>query len=239
MGQKIQKIHAQSGGAYGSPRVFQALRQSGEKLGEKRVERLMRQDGLMGRCAIIYRSTSGTRKFFTRHSNLRIEAPAPSDIDQQWVADLTYIKIDAQWFYLAVVLDVFSRRVIGWSLDTQKSSNLTLRALRHAMKARNPKPGLIFHTDRGSEYGSSVIQNELKRHSLRPSMNRPGSCGDNAHAESFFHSLKAEKLHGVKFRNERHLRQALSCYINGFYNPRRLHSGLDYVSPIDYEKLAA
>ena len=239
MGKKIEQIHSDSGGAYGSPRVFQALRREGERIGCKRVERLMREAGLMGRAAVVYRRFAAIERFYRRHDNLRLNAPAPMGIDQQWVADLTYIKVGSQWRYLAVVLDAFSRRVIGWSLGANKTANLTLRALKHALKARNPKPGLIFHTDRGVEYGAGLIQAELKRRGLKPSMNRPGSCTDNAHAESFFHSLKAERIHGVKFSCEEQLRKMLCSYINAFYNQRRLHSGLDYVSPAEYEKLAA
>ena len=239
LAEKIERIHKGSGGAYGSPRVFHALRRDGERIGCKRVERLMREAGLMGRAAVIYRRFAAIERFYRRYQNLKLDAPAPTRIDQQWVADLTYIKVGSQWRYLAVVLDVFSRRVIGWSLGANKTAELTLRALRHALRARNPRRGLIFHTDRGVEYGARLIQAELTKKGLRPSMNRPGSCTDNAHVESFFHSLKAERIHGVRFECERQLRRTLCEYINSFYNQNRLHSGLGYLSPAEYEKLAA
>jgi len=136
-------------------------------------------------------------------------------------------------------MDVYSRRVIGWSLGARKTAELTLRALKQALRVRSPKPGLIFHTDRGVEYGAYLIQNELTRRGIKPSMNRPGRCTDNAHMESFFHSLKTERIHGEAFGSDRQLRLALAGYITQFYNRIRLHSGIDYMSPVEYEQLAA
>ena len=149
-------------------------------LARKRVERLMREASLVGRVAKLYRRVPGVERFYQRHKNLRLNRPAPTGVNQQWVADLTYIKVNRQWQYLAVVLDVYSRKVIGWSLGDRKTANLTLRALRHALRVRMPCSGLIFHTDRGVEYGAYLIQNELGRHGIRPSMNRPKHCTDNA-----------------------------------------------------------
>lgn len=236
---KIQRIHEDSRGIYGSPRVHLALARQGIHVGRKRVERLMREAGLMGKVTTLYRRTPGIEKFFLRHKNLKLKAPAPTSINQQWVADLTYIRVKSDWYYLAVVLDVFSRRVIGWSLGPHKTAELTLRALKNALKVRQPKEGLIFHTDRGVEYGAHLIQNELKRHGISSSMNRPGKCTDNAHMESFFHSLKAERIHGERFKSESELRLALNGYISQFYNQTRLHSGIGYKSPAEYEQIAA
>lgn len=215
------------------------LSRQGIRVGEKRVERLMRDAGLVGRAATLYRRIPGMEKFFARHQNLRIGAGAPDARDQQWVADITYIRVAREWCYLATVMDVYSRKILGWSLGKNKSAELTLRALKQALKVRTPRPGMIFHSDRGSEYGAHLVQNELERHGVRCSMNRSGCCTDNGHMESFFHSLKAELIHGEEFGNERDLRLALSGYINQFYNRSRLHSALGYLSPMEYERMAA
>lgn len=236
---RIEQIHRQSRGVYGSPRVHKALAREGISVGCKRVERLMRDAGIVGKVTTLYRRIPGLEKFYSRYRNLKLDTPPPSSTDQQWVADLTYIKVGKDWRYLAVVLDVYSRRIIGWSLGAYKTAELTLRALKQALRGRSPKPGLLFHTDRGVEYGAYLIQNELQRHGIRPSMNRPGQCTDNAHMESFFHSLKAERLHGERFSSEHELRIALNGYINQFYNQARLHSGIGYRSPVDYEQMAA
>ncbi len=236
---KVRRIHEDCRGVYGSPRVHQALRHEGIRVGRKRVERLMREASLVGRVAKLYRRVPGVERFYQRHKNLRLNMPAPTGVNQQWVADLTYIKVNRQWRYLAVVLDVYSRKVIGWSLGDRKTADLTLRALRHALRVRMPSSGLIFHTDRGVEYGAYLIQNELGRHGIRPSMNRPKQCTDNAHMESFFHSMKAEVIHGVSFKDEQELRAVLRGYINQFYNQKRLHSGIGYVAPAEYERMAA
>lgn len=236
---EIIRIHKQSGGAYGSPRVFHALKREGFRIGRKRVERLMREAGIVGKVALQYRRVPAIEKFYQRFGNLCIDAPQPTRVNQRWVADLTYIKVNYEWRYLAVVLDVYSRKVIGWSLGQYKTAELTLRALKQALKVRQPEKGLIFHTDRGVEYGARLIQNELNRYGIRPSMNRPGKCTDNAFAETFFHTLKAEKLHGVTFKSETELRMALNVYINRFYNNKRLHSGIGYSTPVEYEKMAA
>jgi transposase InsO family protein len=235
---QIRQIHEESRGTYGSPRVHKSLNRRGIFIGKGRVERLMREASIVGKAARMYRRLPGLERFYYRYRNLRLDRPAPSGPDQQWAADLTYIRVGGQWCYLAVVLDVFSRRIIGWSLGSRKTAELTLRALRHALRVRQPHPGLIFHTDRGVEYGAYVIQNELERRGIRPSMNRPGQCTDNAHVESFFHTLKCEQLHGQSFRSERELRLTLAGYINQFYNQTRLHSGIGYRSPAEYEQMA-
>lgn len=165
---KVRRIHGDCRGVYGSPRVHQALRHEGSGLARKRVERLMREASLVGRVAKLYRRVPGVERFYQRHKNLRLNRPAPTGVNQQWVADLTYIKVNRQWQYLAVVLDVYSRKVIGWSLGDRKTANLTLRVLRHALRVRMRCSVLIFHTDRGVEYVAYLTQSELGRHGIRP-----------------------------------------------------------------------
>lgn len=237
--EKITRIFTDSDTTYGSPRVHKQLQQEGECVGRSRIERLMRETGLVGKAARIYRRKAVAGAYYTRMPNLRIDEPPPTGINQQWVGDLTYIKVQNQWRYLAVVMDLYSRRIISWTLAKYKTAELTLSAIRKAIKKREVKPGLIFHTDRGSEYGAYLIQNELKRVGILSSMNRPSSVTDNAHMESFFRSMKTECVHGYSFKDESELRITLSHYMHDFYNRRRLHSGIDYQTPIEYEQKAA
>lgn len=199
----------------------------------------MRDAGVVGKVTTLYRRIPGMARFYLKHQNLRLQLPTPDRINQQWVGDLTYLKVGKRWQYLAVVMDVYSRKIIGWSMGQQKTAELTLRALRQALRRRKPSGDLIFHTDRGVEYGAYLIQNELLHRGIRSSMNRPGVCTDNAHMESFFHSLKAERIHGEIFRSEYELRMAITEYIDRFYNPKRLHSGIGYLSPMEFERMAA
>ena len=158
--------------------------------------------------------------------------------DQLWVADITYLKVLQHWCYLAVVMDRHTRRIVGWSLGPNKTTALTLRALNRAVANRQPSAGLVFHSDRGVEYAAYEFRTRLAALGIRQSMNRPGEPTDNAHMESFFHSLKSERLHGCAFATDAELRRAVRAYI-AFYNQRRLHSALNYQSPVVYECAAA
>jgi transposase InsO family protein len=235
---KIEAIHSESRGTYGRPRVHAELKEEGEHVGCKRITRLMRQAGLQG--------VSRRKKYRTTVRD-RDARPAPDLVDrnftverpdQLWVADITYLKVLERWRYLAVVMDRHTRRIVGWSLGHNKTTHLTLRALSRALANRHPRPGLIFHSDRGVEYAAYEFRTRLAALGIRQSMNRPGEPTDNAHMESFFHSLKTERLYGCTFETDADLRRALRAYIS-FYNQRRLHSSLDYRSPADYERVAA
>jgi putative transposase len=236
---KIASIHQESRGTYGSPRVHQVLKKQGESVGKKRIERLMQAQGLKGRVVRVTRRQPGLKRFKADGENLRLNTPAASGPGQVWVADVTYLKVNGQWHYLAAVMDVYSRRILGWSLARHRTAGLTLSALRYALKGRRPESGLIFHTDRGIEYTAFRFRDELKKHGIRASVNRPGCCTDNAHMESFFHTLKAELIRGRTCSNDADLRSALNGYINQFYNHKRLHSGIDYHPPAVYEAMAA
>lgn len=170
--------------------------------------------------------------------NLRLNEPVPETINKQWVADLTYIKVGKQYQHLITIMDVFSRRILGWSLSQTRTAADVLPVLRRVIKKRRPDPGLIFHTDRGIEFMAYSIQDELEKYGLRRSYNRLGHCTDNGHMESFYHSLKAELIRGRIYKSRECLRSALSSYIDGFYNRSRLHSGIEYTSPINYEASA-
>jgi putative transposase len=233
--ERIRQVHAQSRGNYGSPRVVRQLRREGEPIGRRRVARLMRGARLQGRSARRYhRSMVRQRAFFASVPNQQ-RAQATHAPNQVWVGDVTYLKVAGQWRYLAVVMDRHSRRVLGWSLGTRRDAALTSDALRHSVRKRQPAPGLMFHSDRGIEYAAFNYRNQLARLGIVQSMNRPGEMNDNAHMESFFHSLKAEDLHGRRFDNDEQLRQALRSYI-AFYNQQRLHSALRYLPPAAFER---
>ena len=237
--EKIASIHEGSRGTYGSPRVHEALKQQGENVSKKRIERLMQVQGLKGRVVEVTRRQPGLKRFKADGLNLRLDSPEAAGPGEIWVADVTYLKVNGKWRYLATVMDVYSRRILGWSLAHHRTAELTLSALRYALKGPKPKQGLIFHTDRGIEYTAFRFRDELKKHGIRASVNRPGMCTDNAHMESFFHTLKAELIRGRQFFGDHHLRSALNSYINHFYNHKRLHSGIGYVPPAVYEAMAA
>ncbi len=238
LAKEIRRVHSEAREIYGCPRVYKVLKEEGHKVNHKRVERIMREEEIKGRIFSVYRRSPGTDRFFQKTKNMRQAAPDPTGIDQVWVGDVTFIKVKNRWHFLSAVMDVYSRRVIGWALGPHRTSELTMRALRNALKNRRPEPGLIFHSDRGSEYGSYVYQAFLKRYGVIPSMNRLGHAEDNSHMESFFHSLKGELIQGNRFDTQEELAGALNSYIALFYNARRLHSGIGYQSPAQYETRA-
>ena len=236
---KIQVIFDDHNGNYGSPRVHQALRKEGEAVNHKRVERLMRDLNLVGKAARVYRRKALPERFFDRYDNLRVDIPFPTKVNEQWVGDVTYLKVDGQYRFLATVMDVYSRKIVGWAFRDYRTSELTREALRKALKYRDVSPGLIFHSDRGPEYGSYLLQSELSKAGINPSMNRPGYMTDNAHMESFYHSMKTECIKGVEFKSETELRMTLSHYIDRYYNVKRIHSGIGFNTPDEYERMTA
>nr|WP_152525029.1 IS3 family transposase [Marinobacter sp. C1S70] len=232
---KIRRVYDGSKGRYGSPRVYQALRQEGEQVGENRVARLMQEWGMKARVMRVYRRMSKRRDELKALPNHRLSVEKPVEVNQQWSSDVTYIKLGRKYVFLAVVLDLFSRRIVSWRLDASLNATLAKGALREAFAARQPKAGLLFHTDRGTEYRAQKTQAFLNQNSVRHSMNRPGQCTDNAEVESFFKTLKGELLHATSFVTMRQLRKHIKDYIEGFYNSQRLHSGLGYRTPIEFE----
>ena len=235
---KIVSIFHEHDGNYGSPRLCRALHDEGEKVNHKRLERIMRELGLVGKAAKVYRRKSLPKRFFDKFANLRVDCPKPTAMNKQWVGDVTYLKVAGKHHFLATVMDVYSRKIVGWALRDYRNSDLTREALRNALRCRRISSDLIFHTDRGSEYGSYLLQGELSKARIKPSMNRPGYMTDNAHMESFFHSLKTQSFKGLSFKDERELRVTLSHYIDHYYNVKRLHSGIGYTTPEKYEKMA-
>ena len=239
LAKKIEDIFFANHTNYGSPRVTMALHDRGIEVNHKRVERIMRESGLVGKAGRIYRRKALPEKFYTKMPNLKKDMPPPKTVDAQWVGDLTYLKVGSQWRYLAIVMDLYSRRVLGWALGENKTAELTRSALRQALRHRTVKAGLIFHTDRGSEYGAYLIQDELKRFGIRSSMNRPRYVTDNAHMESFFQSMKTECIYGSSFDSESQLRKTLSWYLDEYYNQQRIHTSIGGTNPLNYERIAA
>jgi transposase InsO family protein len=235
---RIIKIHRDSREVYGSPRIHKSLQREGISVGKKRVERLMRMQGLQGRVVTVTKRQASLKGFRERGDNLRLNSPDANNINQVWVADITYLKVKDTYQFLTVVMDIYSRRILSWSLTTDRTTKETSIVLKRAIQERQPTRGLIFHTDRGSEFTGSILRKVLTKHKMKPSVNRLGYCTDNGHMESFFHSLKAELIRGRKFNTLPELRYALNSYINHFYNKKRLHSGIGYCSPIEYEKRA-
>ena len=232
----IRVAHTESRGTYGSPRVHQVLKRKGHGVGKHRVARLMRAHGIKARVATIRYTNRSLQRYFgsipNRQLDLKLEAR-----DQVWVGDITYLKVDGIYRYLAVVMDKYSRRVVGWSYGPRKDVKLTLQALNSAVHSRRPGSELVFHTDRGIEYAAGAFKARIARLGFTQSMNRPGKVTDNAFIESFFHSMKAESFHGYNFRDDREVRTVLESYLP-FYNSDRLHSSLNYVSPATFERQA-
>jgi transposase InsO family protein len=236
LGAEIRAIHRASRQRYGSPRVHAELRNQGRKISRKRVARLMRDNAIRGCFARRFRRTTDSHHRHPVAPNLlgwNFHADAPNRV---WVGDITYIWTLEGWAYLAVLIDLHSRRVVGWALRKSLSRELAIAALQQALATRNPPAGLIHHTDRGCQYASREYRQILAARGLRQSMSGAGCCFDNAAAESFFASLKKELVHRVVFATRTEAYDAVSEYID-FYNLRRLHSTNGFKSPIDHERL--
>jgi putative transposase len=234
----IRRIHSENDRNYGSPRVYRNLRNAGVSCSKQRVERLMRDNGLCAKHRRKFKVTTDSAHNMPVAPNIlagRFEWAQPN---QAWVGDITYIPTDEGWLYLAVLLDLFSRRIVGWAMDKYITRHLTIRALHMAVQRRRPAAGLIHHTDRGSQYASGDYQKTLMAYGMVCSMSARGRCYDNAVAESFFHSLKVELVYGQRFASREQAMSAIFKYMEVYYNTKRLHSALDYCSPADYEQTA-
>jgi putative transposase len=233
---RITAIHRESRGTYGARRIHAALRQQGIRVGRKRVERLMRTQRLSGAVPRKRVRTTIRVPGVRAADDLVLRDFAPSAANQLWVADIKYVPTAAGWLYLAAVVDCFSRRVVGWSMRDDLRAELVVDALEMAVARRRPTPGLVHHSDRGSQYVSLIFGARCREADIDVSMGGT-SAYDNAVAESFFASLTKDLLRRASFRSRAEARTAVFDYIETFYNPIRLHSTLGYLSPIDYETM--
>jgi len=232
--QEITTLFAQHRKRYGSPRITQALRASGRQVGKNRVARLMRQEKLVARPKRAFRPK--TTQAASQCEPNRIEDQEPAGPDQIWVSDITYVATVEGWLYLAVILDLFSRRVVGWKLGESLEAELVGTALHNALLLRQPPSGLIFHSDRGCQYTSQAVREKLRAIRVVQSMSAQGNCYDNARVEAFFSSLKTECFPLSNcFASKAQARREIFEYIEIYYNNQRLHSALAYQTPKGYE----
>lgn len=232
----IRAVHAACEGAYGVRRMHRELIEAGENVGRKLVRRLMREHGIRSVHTRRFHKTTDSNHALGFAPNLLDQDFSAQAPDRVWVGDITYVWTAEGWTYLAVLLDLYSRRVVGWAMDDCLHTELPLRALQRALGARSPAPGLIHHSDRGSQYAAREYRKLLAHWQVSQSMSGAGNCFDNAVAESFFASLKKERLHHMVFATRTEAYDAVERYIDGFYNPTRRHSLLGYVSPLSYER---
>lgn len=232
----IRAVHAACEGAYGVRRMHRELLDAGENVSRKLVRRLMRDHGIRSVHTRHFHKTTDSNHDLGFAPNLLEQDFKTQAADRVWVGDITYIWTAEGWTYLAVLLDLYSRRVVGWAMDDCLHAELPLRALQRALGARSPAPGLIHHSDRGSQYAAREYRKQLAQWQVSQSMSGAGNCFDNAVAESFFASLKKERLHHMVFATRTEAYDAVERYIDGFYNPTRRHSLLGYVSPLRYER---
>ena len=235
-GDRVGAVFTQSRGTYGSPRVHEQLKREGVRVSKRRVERTMRGLGLVARRRRRFTTTTRADASHRPADNVLNREFVASRPNERWVTDITYIWTDAGWAYLAVILDLFSRSVVGWALDASLGTRLPLAALHAALGRRRPGTDLLHHSDRGCQYTSAEYRSELDERGITVSMSRKGNCWDNAVAESFFATLKAELINERRWATHAELRIAVFDYIESFYNRRRLHSSLGYRTPAEVEQ---
>ena len=232
---KIRVLHAASHGIYGSPRIHQDLIDDGIPCGKNRVARIMRKADIRSRSRKKFKATTNSKHNFPvapNRLNQKFKVDAP---DITWVGDITYVHTNEGWLYLAVLLDLFNREVVGWSTSSRLTRQLAIDALQMALGRRNPGNDLMHHSDQGSQYASTDYQKILKEHGVTCSMSRKGNCYDNAVAESFFGRLKSEWVNHIRYSTRSEATQSIFYYIEIFYNRKRRHSSIHYVTPQEYE----
>lgn len=235
----VRAAFAMSNRTYGSPRMVHELRDNGLAIGRRRVARLMRENGMKARQKRRFKRTTDSLHAFPVAPNLLDQDFTATGPNQKWGADISYVWTREGWLYLAVVIDLFARRVVGWATSDRLHKELALSALRRAIVIRRPPAGLIHHADRGGQYCAIEYQAELRRHGILISMSGKGNCYDNAMVETFFKTLKSELVWRTVFQNRADATAAIGRYIDAFYNPVRRHSALDFKSPLQFERRVA
>jgi putative transposase len=234
--EQILMFHCGSRCTYGSPRIYKDMKGAGHSVSENRVARLMKLKGIRGKAKRKFKTTTTSKHQRPRVENLVKQDFQTSQPNKLWVSDITYIATLEGWLYLAVILDVFSRKVIGWAFSERLTDDLVLTALRMAKQQRSTLNNLIYHSDQGSQYASHDFQASLKQNDITQSMSGKGNCYDNALAESFFATLKTE-ADGLPYTTRQQATTSIFSYIETFYNPKRPHSSLNYLSPNDFDKV--
>ena len=234
--ERVRTIHKESDESYGSPRVQRKLQRDGLRVGKQRIERAMLELGLVGQKTRQFRVTTVSDPSHAKAENLLDRDFTATRPNERWVTDITYVWTDSGWCYVAIVLDLYSRAIVGWSIDATLATTLPLRALENALQTRRPSAGLLHHSDQGCQYTSAEYRRVLAEHGITVSMSRRGNCWDNAVAESFFATLKTELIHRRCWSGINELREALFAYITVFYNRKRLHSSLGYQTHAEVER---
>lgn len=233
---QIRRIHKQSKSRYGSPKITALLRQDGCVISERTVTRYMKEMGIRSKTVKKYKATTYSKHNLPVYPNLLNQNFTASQRGEVWVSDITYVPTKAGWLYLATVMDLYSRRVIGWAMSDRMTKDLVIRALKRAFQTQAPTPGLIHHSDRGSQYAALHYQALLRENGITTSMSRKGNCYDNACIESFHSIIKKELIHHENYDTRTAASMSILEYIVSFYNYERVHSYLDYLSPVEYEK---
>ena len=232
---RIRDAYVRGRGTYGSPRVTAELKSKGIPCGKNRVAQLMKSNGIKAKTKRRFKATTKSKHDFLVADNLLNQRFSADEANKVWVSDITFIRTREGWLYLAAILDVFNRQIVGWSIDSKLSHELLADALRKALRNRKPERGVMFHSDRGTQYASYAFRDLMERYGFVQSMSSSGNCYDNALMESFFHTLKTELIYFEKYQTRQEARGSIFEYIELFYNRVRRHSALNYCSPAEFE----
>jgi transposase InsO family protein len=236
---RIRDAYVRGRGTYGSPRVTAELKSKGIPCGKNRVAQLMKSNGIKAKTKRRFKATTKSKHDFLVSDNLLNQRFSADEANKVWVSDITFIRTREGWLYLAAILDVFNRQIVGWSIDSKLSHELLADALHKALRNRKPERGVMFHSDRGTQYASYAFRDLMERYGFVQSMSSSGNCYDNALMESFFHTLKTELIYFEKYQTRQEARGSIFEYIELFYNRVRRHSALNYFSPADFEHNAS
>jgi transposase InsO family protein len=236
--EKIIEVFRSSKERYGSPRITAELKRGGISCNKKRIARLMNKHGIEAKIFRKYRNTTNSDHQKEKSENILSREFNRQKRNEVWTGDITYIRTQEGWIYLAAVMDIYSRKVIGWQLDKNLNSDLVERALKNALMDRRVEKGIIFHSDQGIQYASQSFRKILRDNGFIQSMSRKGNCYDNAITETFFHTLKTELINRTKYKTSEEARRSIFEYIEIFYNRRRLHSAIGYHTPVEYDKFS-
>lgn len=237
LSQHIQRIFLGSRRLYGSPKITQVLRSQGHVVSQKTVARLMKEKGLRSRTVKKYKVTTNSKHTLPAHDNVLNQQFVAQSPNEVWMADITYVPTQEGWLYVASIMDLFTRKIVGWKADERMSKNLVLKALDQAVQRQQPESGVLHHSDRGSQYASREYQERLSRYGMAGSMSRKGNCYDNACIESFHSVLKKELVFLETFKTRQQAKQRIFEYIEIFYNRQRIHSSIGYQSPTNFERM--